>query len=34
MTHAFGDMVKGAIGVLQTPGAAAGGGHDMGGAQH
>ena len=34
VTHAFGDAVKGAIGVLQTPGAAAGGGHDMGGAQH
>jgi nitrite reductase (NO-forming) len=33
VTHAFGDAVKGAIGVLQTPGAAAGGGHDMGGEQ-
>ena len=34
VTHAFGDAVKGAIGVLATPGAAAGGGHDMGGSQH
>lgn len=32
VTHAFGDAVKGAIGVLKTPGAPkAGGGHDMGG---
>ena len=30
VTHAFGDMVKGAMGVLATPGAPkAGGGHDM-----
>ncbi len=28
--HAFGDMVKGAAGVLQTPGAKGSGGHDMG----
>ena len=27
VTHAFGDMVKGALGVLKTPGAAAGHGH-------
>jgi nitrite reductase (NO-forming) len=33
VTHAFGDAVKGAIGVLKTPGAPkAAGGHDMGGA--
>jgi nitrite reductase (NO-forming) len=31
VTHAFGDAVKGAIGVLQTPDAPGGGGHDMGG---
>jgi nitrite reductase (NO-forming) len=32
VTHAFGDAVKGAIGVLQTENApTAGGGHDMGG---
>jgi nitrite reductase (NO-forming) len=34
VTHAFGDMVKGALGVLATthvPKAAAGGGHSMGG---
>jgi FtsP/CotA-like multicopper oxidase with cupredoxin domain len=32
VTHAFGDAVKGAIGVLKTPNAPeAGGGHDMGG---
>ena len=32
VTHAFGDMVKGALGVLQTPNAPkGGGGHDMGG---
>jgi uncharacterized cupredoxin-like copper-binding protein len=33
VTHGFGDMVKGALGVLKTPNAPeAGGGHDMGGA--
>jgi uncharacterized cupredoxin-like copper-binding protein len=32
VTHAFGDMVKGALGVLATPNAPkGGGGHDMGG---
>ena len=32
VTHAFGDMVKGALGVLTTPNAPEGaGGHDMGG---
>jgi uncharacterized cupredoxin-like copper-binding protein len=31
VTHAFGDAVKGAIGVLQTPNAPMGAGHDMGG---
>jgi FtsP/CotA-like multicopper oxidase with cupredoxin domain len=31
VTHAFGDAVKGAIGVLKTPHAPAGAGHDMGG---
>jgi nitrite reductase (NO-forming) len=32
VTHAFGDMVKGALGVLKTPNAPeGGGGHDMGG---
>ena len=32
VTHAFGDMVKGALGVLKTPNAPQGaGGHDMGG---
>jgi len=31
VTHAFGDAVKGAIGVLQTPNAPKGAGHDMGG---
>jgi uncharacterized cupredoxin-like copper-binding protein len=31
VTHAFGDAVKGAIGVLQTPNAPQGAGHDMGG---
>ena len=31
VTHALGDAVKGAIGVLKTPNAPAGGGHDMGG---
>ena len=31
VTHAFGDMVRGAMGVLATPNAPkAGGGHDMG----
>jgi uncharacterized cupredoxin-like copper-binding protein len=35
VTHAFGDMVKGALGVLKTPNApVAGGGHDMGGGSH
>ena len=32
VTHAFGDAVKGAIGVIQTENAPQGGGHDMGGA--
>ena len=32
VTHAFGDAVKGAIGVLQTKNAPKGAGHDMGGA--
>jgi nitrite reductase (NO-forming) len=31
VTHAFGDAVKGAIGILQTPNAPEGAGHDMGG---
>jgi uncharacterized cupredoxin-like copper-binding protein len=31
VTHAFGDAVKGAIGVLQTANAPTGAGHDMGG---
>jgi uncharacterized cupredoxin-like copper-binding protein len=31
VTHAFGDMTKGALGVLKTPNAPAGAGHDMGG---
>jgi uncharacterized cupredoxin-like copper-binding protein len=31
VTHAFGDAVKGAIGMLQTPHAPKGAGHDMGG---
>lgn len=31
VTHAFGDAVKGAIGVLATPHAPKGAGHDMGG---
>jgi nitrite reductase (NO-forming) len=31
VTHAFGDAVKGAIGVLATPNAPMGAGHDMGG---
>jgi uncharacterized cupredoxin-like copper-binding protein len=31
VTHAFGDAVKGAIGVLQTEDAPKGAGHDMGG---
>lgn len=31
VTHAFGDAVKGAIGVLQTANAPKGAGHDMGG---
>jgi FtsP/CotA-like multicopper oxidase with cupredoxin domain len=31
VTHAFGDAVKGAVGVLKTPHAPAGAGHDMGG---
>ena len=31
VTHAFGDMVKGALGVLKTPNAPEGAGHDMGG---
>jgi uncharacterized cupredoxin-like copper-binding protein len=31
VTHAFGDAVKGAIGVLATPNAPKGAGHDMGG---
>src|SRR5215217_871863 len=31
VTHAFGDAVKGAIGVLKTPDAPVGAGHDMGG---
>ena len=31
VTHAFGDAVKGAIGVLQTKNAPKGAGHDMGG---
>jgi uncharacterized cupredoxin-like copper-binding protein len=35
VTHAFGDMVKGALGVLATPNAAkSGGAHDMGGGSH
>jgi uncharacterized cupredoxin-like copper-binding protein len=35
VTHAFGDMVKGALGVLATPNAPKGaGGHDMGGSDH
>jgi FtsP/CotA-like multicopper oxidase with cupredoxin domain len=34
VTHAFGDAVKGAIGVLKTPHAPAGAGHDMGGSTH
>jgi uncharacterized cupredoxin-like copper-binding protein len=34
VTHAFGDAVKGAIGVLQTPNAPQGAGHDMGGGSH
>jgi nitrite reductase (NO-forming) len=32
VTHAFGDAVKGAVGVLQTKNAPKGAGHDMGGA--
>jgi nitrite reductase (NO-forming) len=32
VTHAFGDAVKGVIGVLKTPHAPAAAGHDMGGA--
>src|SRR3954454_11053091 len=32
LTHAFGDMVKGAIGVLKTENAPAGAGHEMGSA--
>jgi uncharacterized cupredoxin-like copper-binding protein len=32
VTHAFGDAVKGAIGVLKTPKAPTAGAHDMGGA--
>jgi hypothetical protein len=31
VTHAFGDAVKGAIGVLATANPPAGAGHDMGG---
>src|SRR5215216_6197103 len=34
VTHAFGDAVKGAIGVLKTPNAPAAAGHDMGGSGH
>ncbi len=34
VTHAFGDAVKGAIGVLKTAHAPAGAGHDMGGSSH
>lgn len=34
VTHAFGDAVKGAIGVLPTTNAPRGAGHDMGGAGH
>jgi uncharacterized cupredoxin-like copper-binding protein len=34
VTHAFGDAVKGAIGVLATPNAPKGAGHDMGGGSH
>jgi uncharacterized cupredoxin-like copper-binding protein len=34
LTHAFGDAVKGAIGVLKTAHAPAGAGHDMGGSSH
>jgi uncharacterized cupredoxin-like copper-binding protein len=34
VTHAFGDAVKGAIGVLKTPNAPAAAGHDMGGTSH
>ena len=31
VNHAFGDMVKGSLGVLKTPNAPEGAGHDMGG---
>ena len=34
VTHAFGDMVKGALGVLSTPNAPAGGGHGAPSAGH